>query len=500
MQLDVGLYFILLLFLVQTGLGVYVLLRTARTRSTVSFALLCFSLSLWALPAFMLNNARTVAQVEFWGRYIFLGPVLMAYFFLYFSFVFPRGNISKTLKYLLACPMVFFLFIVPSSLILKEGGLKGIEPSPVWGPFYLWFGFYFLFYFIWGIGNLTWKYLVSRGNEKNQIRYVFAGLILAFLFGVIFNLVFPTLGISKFVNFGPGCTLFLAGFTAYAIIKTRLMDISVIISRTVAEIFAIFIHGIVDLAIVSFYRSYASTVIDLPFLALTVLYGIIVGQTHQNIRLFVQTTSDKVFLHGRYDYYRALSDASSRAGEKLSLPDILKVLYDTFHEVMEISGPRVFLPEHFTETEKISGRYLVYRQADFLPDEKGQAVRIDGPLATAMVARREPMLEVKEIDAALVVPCLLEERLIAFFALGPKFSEDNYTEEDLRLLKVLANQAAITLDHTRSYEKIKADLEIAERQLERSHRLASLGTLTAGVTHEIRNPLTVIRAETERLA
>jgi signal transduction histidine kinase len=100
----------------------------------------------------------------------------------------------------------------------------------------------------------------------------------------------------------------------------------------------------------------------------------------------------------------------------------------------------------------------------------------------------------------LVVPCLLEDRLIAFFALGPKLSEDPYTDEDLRMLKTLANQVAITLDHTRSYEKIKADLEVAEIQLERSERLASLGTLTAGVTHEIRNPLTVIRAETERLA
>jgi signal transduction histidine kinase len=58
----------------------------------------------------------------------------------------------------------------------------------------------------------------------------------------------------------------------------------------------------------------------------------------------------------------------------------------------------------------------------------------------------------------------------------------------------------MALDHTRSYEKIKVDLEVAERQLARSQRLASLGTLTAGVTHEIRNPLTVIRSETDRLA
>jgi signal transduction histidine kinase len=90
--------------------------------------------------------------------------------------------------------------------------------------------------------------------------------------------------------------------------------------------------------------------------------------------------------------------------------------------------------------------------------------------------------------------------LIGFFALGKKLSEDPYTDEDLRLLTVLSNQAAIALDHTRSYEKIKVDLETTERQLERSSRLASLGTLSAGVTHEIRNPLTVIRSETERLA
>jgi signal transduction histidine kinase len=95
---------------------------------------------------------------------------------------------------------------------------------------------------------------------------------------------------------------------------------------------------------------------------------------------------------------------------------------------------------------------------------------------------------------------LLENRLIAIFVLGRKLSEDPYTDEDIRLLEVLASQAAMALDHTRSYEKIKVDLEVAERQLARSQRLASLGTLTAGVTHEIRNPLTVIRSETDRLA
>jgi signal transduction histidine kinase len=143
---------------------------------------------------------------------------------------------------------------------------------------------------------------------------------------------------------------------------------------------------------------------------------------------------------------------------------------------------------------------VIYDKAAFSPQKEGPRVKLNDPLVKELIAGREPLHEVKVLDAVLVVPCLLEDRLIAFFALGPRLSEDPYTDEDMRLLKILANQVAITLDHTRSYEKIKADLEVAEIQLERSERLASLGTLTAGVTHEIRNPLTVIRAETERLA
>jgi len=500
MQLNFGLFFTVFLLLVQIALGAYVLLRTSRNKTSFSFACFCLSLSLWAFPAYMLQSAASLQGVEFWGRYIFLGPVLIAYFFLYFTFVFPKGEMKRSLSLILFLPMIIFLFLVPSSLILKKGVLSTSGPVPVWGPAYPWFAFYFLSYFLWGVYNLFQKYRINRGIERTQIKYVFTGLFLSFLFGIIFNLILPALGIARFLNIGPFFTLILVAFTAYAIVKTHLMDISVIISRAVAEVLTVLFEGTIYLGLVYFYRTYVSTSIDWPFLTWTVIYGILVGQTYQRTRLFIQTTSDKVFLRGRYNYYKELSDASSHVGEKLSLPDILRVLYDTFANVVEISVPRVFLPENFTEMEKTSNRYLVYDKKTFLPDTAGGEVSINNPLTKELIKKREPLQEVKELDAALVVPCLLEDRLIGFFALGRKLSEDLYTDEDMRLLKTLANQAAITLDHTRSYEKIKVELESVGRQLERSQRLASLGTLTAGVTHEIRNPLTVIRIETERLA
>jgi signal transduction histidine kinase len=168
--------------------------------------------------------------------------------------------------------------------------------------------------------------------------------------------------------------------------------------------------------------------------------------------------------------------------------------------VVEISNPRIFLPVHFSEPERASDRYVPYDKESFLLQKTGEHIKFDDPLVKKLISTRAPVLNPHNPDRELVVPCLLEDRLIAIFVLGRKLSEDPYTDEDVRLLEVLASQAAMALDHTRSYEKIKVDLEVAERQLARSQRLASLGTLTAGVTHEIRNPLTVIRSETDRLA
>jgi len=106
------------------------------------------------------------------------------------------------------------------------------------------------------------------------------------------------------------------------------------------------------------------------------LYGILVGRTYQDLRLFFQTSSDKLFLQGRYDYYKSLSDASSRVGQKLALPDILKVLYDTFDNVVEITNPRVFLPENFTDAAVVDeeGELLEFEELLLSPDDGPEAL------------------------------------------------------------------------------------------------------------------------------
>jgi len=430
-----------------------------------------------------------------------MGLILTPVSFIHFNFIFLSINKKYgtfiLINYVIAA---FFLLVnftpyfVPSTS--PRFGLNYFtDPSPL---YHLFFTYFFLTSLL-GISTFFFGYIKAKGNRRLQLFNILWSSVFGYSLGGLTYFTVLKMPPAYLVIIANAGIIFHMIVYAYTITKQRLMDISVVISRAVAEVLTVLFQGTIYLSLVWFYRSYVSTSINSSFLVWTVLYGILVGQTHHEIRLFIQTSSDKLFLKGRYNYYKSLSDASSHVGQKLSLTGILKVLYDTFSNVVEISNPRVYLPEYFSEAEKTSSRYLYYSKEQYLPQTEEPTIANDSQTLTELIAKREPLLDIKELNAALVVPCLLEDRLIAIFVLGKKLSEDSYTDEDIRLLKVLANQAAVALDHTRSYEKIKGELEIVERELGRSQRLASLGTLTAGVTHEIRNPLAVIRSETERL-
>ncbi len=82
-----------------------------------------------------------------------------------------------------------------------------------------------------------------------------------------------------------------------------------------------------------------------------------------------------------------------------------------------------------------------------------------------------------DTEIILGVICLRDERLRNAFGL-----------DDLDMFRLLAAQAAITIENSRVYERMK------ERD-----RLAALGEMAAGLAHEIRNPLGAIKGAAQLL-
>jgi signal transduction histidine kinase len=99
------------------------------------------------------------------------------------------------------------------------------------------------------------------------------------------------------------------------------------------------------------------------------------------------------------------------------------------------------------------------------------------------------------LGAEVTIPFISKGQLVGMMNLGYKFTKDIYSHEDIELLTTLANQTAIAIENARLYE----DLKRSKSYIRRADRLASLGTLTAGLAHEIRNPMVAIKTLTQLL-
>jgi len=122
------------------------------------------------------------------------------------------------------------------------------------------------------------------------------------------------------------------------------------------------------------------------------------------------------------------------------------------------------------------------------------------PIQIADLEKQAPVSSLNEIilragfRALLVAPLLRGDEIVGTLVVRRR-TPGEFAQSAIELTKTFAAQSAVAIENARLFHNVEASLEelrTAQDRLVQTQKLASLGQLTAGIAHEIKNPLNFV--------
>jgi signal transduction histidine kinase len=443
------------------------LFQNGRRRVNQAFILYLAAMAFWQLAAVMVSFNINPASALLWYRLMTAG--MGGQFIFYCLFILVFTDTKKQKPVFIVGGILFFALMLSyhTDLIIKDVVLSptvGIY-IPTLGKLVPVLGIITFFFLAYGIFRLIRAYRQSRSQlQRNRLRY----LIAASLIGLgAFSNLYPHL---QSIPIDVTANVINAVIIAIAIGRHHLLDISIVIRKGMlysipTVIIATCYFLLISLAINIFHATGDMQVyISLVLAVLTALIA-------QPIRNLAQSWVDRLFFREKYNSTQMLQRLSQSAASMLNLNNLTNMILLEVTSTIHIGKATFFLKSaksgdfHLTAQHGLEnpGEYSFRKDhpvIEYLFKHEKVLTHSEielQPQFKAMWEREKDQLE--QLDVELIIPVLAKKELVGIFTLGPKLSEEQYSQDDVLTITTLANQTAIAIENARLFWQLEGTLD-----------------------------------------
>lgn len=495
-------------------LGAIVLSKDYRNRTNVIFSIFAFDISLWSLAYFIWQISTTPENALLWSKILMAFAIFIPLTYLQFIYTF-FGTAHKMNKFMLTNYVFFSIFSIADLFtpyfVSHVEPLLGFKYWPVagviFGPFLLVWGIYVLY----SCSLLYLKQRNATGMVRVQIKYIFLGSVIGFIGGATNFLLWFHIPVPPFGN--PFILAYVA-LTAYAIIRHRFLNITFAIRKILIYLTTTIFTSVIIFEVVLVLK--VITIDDInPLNIIAIFIGALaIAVFLPKLQQFSSMIWD-TFVFGRtVNYTESLNELSQKITKVLDIEPLSDLIVTTLINTMGLTRASILVIDFKTKKFRIiksvgfneeNGISMV--EENFLTKylERNQRIIILEELAKLAKEKRDPEAEfnlqelvdsMRHIEAELIIPLLVNNKVISLIVLGNKRGGDAYTIEDIKLLEIIAAHASIAIENARLYGELfdfSKNLELkvrdATEEVQKRNNQLIEANIQIGLADKVKNDL-----------